>query len=219
MKIVEIVREAFDYKTTRRDLTSAQVRKISAKLFKTIDDKSINHILILSETLLKEREWALFLIAYDWAFRVKGQYTRDTFEIFERWLKTYTMDWLDCDDFCVHAFGELLYQYNDLFDKVVKWTSHDSFVVRRASAVVLIYSINKGHYQDFDIFKISDMLLYDEHYLVQKGYGWMLKKYALFEPERVYNYLLSHKADMPRLSFRYALNKLDTPYKEKLMGK
>ena len=126
---------------------------------------------MLCEELLEEHSWGLGVIAFDWAYRVKAQYTEDTYEIFYCWLKKYVRGWGDCDDFCTHAFGELLRRYKTLFSKVKTWTKDDDFWVRRASAVILIPLILRNDYEGIDPFIISDLLMSDKHDLVQKGYG------------------------------------------------
>lgn len=199
-------------------VTTGKVRAISGALYRKLKDKNIDHVLMLCEQLLDEREWALGIIAYDWAFRVRKQYSEDTFFTFENWLKKYVKGWGDCDDFCTHAFGALLSQNNDLFEHVIKWTEHPDFTVRRAAAVILIYPIKHNKYSKINPYVISDALMTDEHYLVLKGYGWMLKVLSESEPERVYAYLLKNKETMPRLSYRYALEKFDKQLKKQLMG-
>ena len=69
------------------DIKTAQVRSISAQIFKTLEDKDISSVLSLCTQLLEQRDWALGVIAYDWAFRVRKQYSRDTFPVFEWTLK------------------------------------------------------------------------------------------------------------------------------------
>jgi 3-methyladenine DNA glycosylase AlkD len=151
------------------------------------------------------------------AFRVKAQYSVETFSIFERWLKNYVTSWGDCDDFCTHAFGELLSQHNELFVKVLKWTEHPDFFVRRASAVILIYPIKHNKYENINPFLVSDVLMKDNHHLVLKGYGWMLKVLSQYKTNNVYNYLSKNKSIMPRMAFRYALQKFDKESKSQLM--
>lgn len=199
--------------------TTGKVREISASLYKELADTSIDHVFHLCEQLLDERSWALNIIAYDWAYRVRSQYNDSTFSVFEHWLKHYVRDWDDCDDFCTHALGVLISQKNELFKEVMKWTEHPDFWVRRGAAVSLIYSIRKGTYDGLHPLLISDALLNDDHYLVLKGYGWMLKVLSQKEPDKVYRYLLEHKADMPRLSFRYAMEKMGKDMKDTLMDK
>ncbi|MGI1899396.1 DNA alkylation repair protein, partial [Vibrio campbellii] len=136
----------------------------------------------------------------------------------ESWLYQYITDWNDCDDFCTHAFGALIAQDNPLFQRTLSWCKSDNFAVRRAAAVVLIYPINKGLYGGTEPFQIVDLLLEDDHYLVQKGYGWMLKVLAQKEPERVIDYLKCSHSRMPRTAFRYAIEKLDKQTQRELMA-
>jgi 3-methyladenine DNA glycosylase AlkD len=200
-------------------ITTGKVRLISASLFKLIEDKSIDNVLMLCEKLLEERKWELGVIAYDWAYKVKNQYTTNTFFVFEGWLKKYVSGWGDCDDFCTHAFGELISQNNELFTYVLEWTKHQDFWVRRASAVILIYPIKHHKYEGLKPFDIADLMMNDKHDLVLKGYGWMLKILSQIEANNVYDYLNKNKYIMPRVSFRYALEKLDRENKILLMGK
>jgi 3-methyladenine DNA glycosylase AlkD len=198
--------------------TTGKVRKFSSELFQNLDETSIDNVFTLCEQLLSERDYSLGLIAYDWAYRVRKQYNEKTFAVFERWLKEYIRDWKDCDDFCTHAFGELLSQNNELFKYIIEWTKDPSFIVRRAAAVVLIYPIKHNKYDKIEPFLISDALLNDNHYLVLKGYGWMLKVLSQVDKDQVYHYLIKKKTNMPRISFRYSLEKFDKESKMCLMS-
>jgi 3-methyladenine DNA glycosylase AlkD len=198
-------------------IVTGDIRGISSELYKLLEDKSIDNVFTLCEELLDKRERALGVIAYDWAYRVRKQYNEKTFSIFENWLKKYVTGWGDCDDFCTHAFGELLSQNNELFKEVLKWTGDPNFCVRRGAAVVLIPSIKHNKYGRMDPFLISDALMMDEHYLVLKGYGWMLKVLSQTDQGIVYDYLVKNKNIMPRVSFRYALEKFDDKLKAELM--
>lgn len=219
INIVEEARHRIENKTKAEGLTTSKLRKISAELFKVIDDKNVDNIFRLCEELLEQHDWALGVIAYDWAFRVRAQYKDSTFSVFEEWLKKYVTGWGDCDDFCTHAVGELISQNNNLFVDVLKWTKSQNFCMRRAAAVSLIYPIRKKKYKDINPFLVSDALMQDEHDLVRKGYGWMLKVLSQMEPDIVYEYLLKNKNAMPRVSFRYALEKFDEETKSRLMDK
>ncbi len=199
------------------DLRKGDVRKVSSELYKTLEDKSIHNVFALCERLLDERQWPLGILAYDWAYRVKRQYDDETFAVFERWLKEYVTGWQDCDDFCTHAFGELLAQNNELFTHVLEWTGDPNFCVRRASAVVLIHPIRRNRYEEIDPFLISDALMHDSHHLVLQGYGWMLKVLSQVERDSVYGYLVRNKKIMPRTAFRYALEKFDEETRARLM--
>jgi len=219
LDIISEVKQQLGNLTKEDGLTTGTIRAISSRVFKIIKDKDINNVLSLCEELLDEKRWELGVIAYDWAFRMKKQYTDETFYIFERWLKKYVTGWGDCDDFCTHAFGELLSQNNSLFNQVIEWTNHPDFWVRRAAAVILIYPIKKGKFQDIDPFIIADKLMQDSHHLVLKGYGWMLKVLSSIQKDEVYRYLVINKNVMPRVSLRYAIEKFSKDEKVILMEK
>lgn len=217
--IVNIVKKELYEMSAEPVLKTNTIRKISAKIYHSFDDKEINTIFNLCEQLLECHNWELGVIAYDWAFRVRKQYTQKNFLTFESWLLKYVSGWGDCDDFCTHAFAELLIQYPELYERAFIWTSNKEFWVRRASAVILIPAISQGNYVSFDPLKIADALMKDEHDLVKKGFGWMLKIYSIKEKQIVYDYLLKNKEIMPRTAFRYALEKMDKIDREILMDK
>ncbi len=196
---------------------TGDVRELSSKLFSQIEDKSIENVFILCEELLNEHSWTLGVIAFDFAYRVKNHYNESTYDIFYRWLKDYVRGWGDCDDFCTHAFGELLRQNKSLFAKIVTWTDDNDFWVRRASAVILIPSIMKNDYEGIEPFIISDRLMSDSHNLVLKGYGWMLKALSQINPSCVKEYLIKNVKKMPRVAYRYALEKFDKETRNQLM--
>ena len=198
-------------------IKTKDLRKLSANLYRELNDKSKINVFKICEDLLAQYNWAMGLIAYDFAFRVRKQYDDNTFSVFEAWLIKYVRGWGDCDDFCTHAFGELLVQKPEYFQKIILWTNREEFWMRRAAAVILIPSINQNQYSKIEPFLISDQLMKDENDLVRKGYGWMLKVLSIKEPQYVYDYLVNNREIMPRVSFRYAMEKMDREKKEKLM--
>ncbi|WP_045498524.1 DNA alkylation repair protein [Vibrio hyugaensis] len=216
--VTTLTQQLSDIDYPEKRVRTSLVRSISASGFRTLENKAPSVVFEHCEVLLAERDWALSLIAFDWAFRMKPYYDNETFARFESWLYQYITDWNDCDDFCTHALGALIAQDNSLFERTLKWTKSDNFAVRRAAAVSLIYPINKGMYGGTEPFKVANRLLEDEHDLVQKGYGWMLKVLAQKEPNSVIEYLKCNHSRMPRTAFRYAIEKLDKQTKQRLMA-
>jgi 3-methyladenine DNA glycosylase AlkD len=205
--------------TNQEHIITADIRYVSGRLYGALEDRSIDKVLVMCELLLEEHSWPMSVIAFDWAYRKRKEYTRDTFTIFESWLIRYVRGWGDCDDFCTHAFGELIAQFPELMDKVRLWTSREEFWMRRAAAVILIPVIRHGDYKEFQPLDIADTLMNDEHYLVCKGYGWMLKVLSQKDQMLVYEYLWKYRDIMPRISYRYALEKMDHEKKDALMNK
>ena len=200
-----------------KHIKTGDIRKLSAQLFREISDKDIKNVFALCDEFLEEHNWELGVIAFDWAFRMKRNYNEETYQIFYGWLKKYVRGWGDCDDFCTHAFGELLRQNKSLFVKIMAWTDDRDFWVRRASAVILIPSIMKNDYVGIEPFTISDRLMSDAYDLVLKGYGWMLKCLSQINPSSVKEYLIKNCNIMPRVAYRYAIEKFDKETRNELL--
>ena len=148
------------------------------------------------------------VIAFDLAYRVRRQYNQADYAVFQRWLEEYVRGWGDCDDFCTLAFGELICQFPEPSRKTLLWTERREFWLRLAAAVVQNPSIRRGKNMETDPHQEADQLMQDEHALVRQGYGWMLKELSAKEPDLVFTYLRKHRAVMPRVAFRWALEKL-----------
>ena len=75
----------------------------------------------------------------------------------------------------------------------------------------------RDDYDGIEPFVISDRLMNDEHDLVQKGYGWMLKALSQTDRRAVEEYLTVNHTRMPRTAYRYALEKFDRETRDRLM--
>ena len=214
---IEKIRQLEESVPEGKHIVTGDIRRLSAMLYRKIENKSIENVFSLCDELLEQHTWALGVIAYDFAYRVRKQYDENTYGTFYRWLKDYVRGWGDCDDFCTHAFGELVRQRKELFGKILTWTEDEDFWVRRASAVVLIRPIMMGDYDGIEPLEISDRLMSDEHDLVQKGYGWMLKALSQVDMPLVEKYLTGNHEKIPRTAYRYALEKFDKETRDRLM--
>jgi 3-methyladenine DNA glycosylase AlkD len=116
-----------------------------------------------------------------------------------------------------HAFQFVLMKYPENIDRLTKWMMHERFAVRRSAPVILIVPARKALLDIDVILSTCDRVIKDEHYLVQKGYGWLLKESVKMYKENIVEYLEKHVNSMSRTAFRYALEKLPKEEKERLM--
>jgi len=193
-------------------------RKITKKYFPAIQDRPKQKIFILCEKLLESGFMEERGVAFDWAFRLRHQLEKKDFAILESWLKKYVTNWAACDSLCWGALGYFIYKYPEYFPEVKKWAVSKNRWVRRGSAVVLIYSIEKKKSLT-PVFEIADILLFDKDDMVQKGYGWMLKVASNHEPKKVFEYVMRNKKEMPRTALRYAIEKLSPDLRKQAMVK
>ena len=83
-------------------------------------------------------------------------------------------------------------------------------------AIVSTYAfIRKGQLDD--TYVLSDLMMKHPHDLMHKAIGWMLREAGKRDPERLYDYVMNHRADMPRTMLRYAIEKFGPKERSVLM--
>ena len=83
-------------------------------------------------------------------------------------------------------------------------------------AIVSTYAfIRKGQLED--TYALSDLMMQHPHDLMHKAIGWMLREAGKRDANRLYNYVMNHRADMPRTMLRYAIEKFSPAERSILM--
>jgi 3-methyladenine DNA glycosylase AlkD len=197
---------------------SADVRRIAKDNFDLIKVRTKSDIFSLCEALWQSGQMEETFIACEWSHRLNKQYTPEDFRIFERWVRQYLDNWASCDTLCNHTIGDFVQMYPGYLSELKKWALSDNRWVRRASAVSLIIPARHGKFLP-DIFDIAGILLLDKDDMVQKGYGWMLKEASKPYQKEVFDFVVKHKAVMPRTTLRYAIEKMPAELKRRAMEK
>jgi 3-methyladenine DNA glycosylase AlkD len=179
---------------------TAIVRGIAKKYFRDIKDKEKVEIFSLCENLLRSDYSEEAFIASEWAYFLRKEYEPADFQVFEKWVQKYINNWAKCDTLCNHAVGSFIEMYPEYIKNLKDWSRSENRWLRRASAVTLILPARKGMFLD-DVLEISDILLKDRDDLVQK----------------VYDYVMARKAEMPRTALRYAIEKMPAEMRKKAM--
>lgn len=87
---------------------------------------------------------------------------------------------------------------------------------RRTAIVSTWFFIRRGDLDD--TFAIAELLVDDDHDLVQKAVGGWIREAGKRDPGRLLAFLDAHAATMPRTALRYAVEKLDQPTRTHYMG-
>lgn len=188
-------------------IKAPDIHKLSKTSFREIKGLSKAELFALCDELWQSGWHEEAIIACNWAYELRKSYTIDDFDVFEKWIKNTVSNWAMCDTLCNHPVGDLVMMYPELILKLKVFTKSDNRWVRRAAAVSLIIPARRGLFLN-DIIEIANALLTDADDLVQKGYGWMLKAASQAHQQEVFNYVMSHKASMPRTALRYAIEKM-----------
>ncbi len=198
-------------------LKTTIIKKIAGQSFKDVKGLPAKDILTHCNVLLVSHEPYMRSIAFEWAVKIRKEYTRSDFRRFETWLKRYVDNWAACDQLCIGLIGNLLLLYPDLSPRAFLWTRSRNRWLRRAAAVSLIVPVRNGLLLD-EVFETADAMLTDADDMVQKGYGWMLKEAANRFPDEVFAYVMKNKAQMPRTALRYAIEKYPPARRKKAMA-
>jgi len=192
-------------------------RGVAGKYLSQTKNMGLNDRIRLAEKLLRDGVFEEGIVAFEIVWKAKRYYTKDTFRVFERWLDRYVKNWAHCDELSNHLFGYLIEKYPELAARMVPWTKSKNRWKRRSAAVSFILPARKGK-NTKEIFDISEKLMDDKDYMVQKGVGWLLKEESKSNKKKVIDFLMKWKGKTSGLIVSYATEKMPE-IRPKLRGK
>ncbi|MDD3736893.1 MAG: DNA alkylation repair protein [Bacteroidales bacterium] len=229
-KVRRELREASDEKTREQGLRyfreevnlygirSKTVSEIARANYALIRNSGKDEILAICDSLLKSGMMEESFVASMWTEKLAQVFIPADFTILEKWVHNYVTNWASCDTLCNHTVGDFIQKYPEYIAELKKWAKSENRWVKRAAAVSLIIPARRGKFLA-DIFEIADILLLDRDDMVQKGYGWMLKEASKPYQKEVFDYVMHHKAVMPRTALRYAIEKMPPSLRAEAMEK
>ncbi|MCU0459987.1 MAG: DNA alkylation repair protein [Bacteroidales bacterium] len=229
-KVRRELKEASDEKTREQGLRyfreevklygirAKTVSEIAKANYPLIRKAGKDEILAMCDSLWKSDMMEESFVACMWSEKQATAFVPADFSILEKWVHNYVTNWASCDTLCNHTVGDFIQKYPEYIAELKKWARSDNRWVKRASAVSLIIPARKGKFPE-DIFEIADILLPDRDDMVQKGYGWMLKEASKPYQKEVFDYVMDHKAVMPRTALRYAIEKMPPDMRAAAMSK
>ena len=136
-------------------------------------------------------------------------------ELFDLYIKRH--DRIDTWDLVDRSAPYVVGGY--LFDKprkiLYKLARSKKMPERRTAIVSTGFFIRQGDVDD--TFKIGEMLIEDEHDLIHKATGWMLRAAGDVDRKKLLTFLDSYAASMPRTTLRYATEHFDKKQRDKYL--
>jgi 3-methyladenine DNA glycosylase AlkD len=124
-------------------------------------------------------------------------------------------NWDLVDTSAEHIVGPLL-SVPSVRTKVFRLARSKSLWERRIAMLAMFHPIKKG--QADDALQMAERLLHDEHDLMHKAVGWMLREVGRrCELTLLRGFLERHAATMPRTALRYAIEHLSPSERAKWM--
>jgi 3-methyladenine DNA glycosylase AlkD len=194
------------------------VRSINKKYKCSYDDALIVCKNLVSSNV-HEDKFAGFLFLN----RFKTDFNQATIIQFKQYLSDFCDTWAFCDSFCIRVIGPFLGKKKNqqLVEKTINtWSTSKNLWVKRASLVILlkIIMINKEFNSDY-VYELVEKLLEDNEDYIQKGIGWLLKTCSKYNPDLIYDYLMTNKERLPRLILRYSSEKLPNEKRKQILKK
>lgn len=122
----------------------------------------------------------------------------------------FVNNWDLIDTTAEHIVGAYLWDQNrQILDK---WARSCNLWHRRIAMLSTFYFIRRSDFED--TLRLAKVLLHDEHDLIHKAVGWLLREVGKRELRVLLDFLDLHASEMPRTMLRYAIEKL-TPRERK----
>lgn len=208
----------FKEKISCYGVKSGNVSKIAKKYWKEVNGKNKSYIFSLCEELYQSGYCEESFIVSSWMAEYADQFEVHDLETIRYWIDTYVSNWATCDSLCNHAVGDFFEKFPESIPELFGWAKSDNRWMRRAAAVSLIIPAKRGRYLS-EVLTIAGLLLTDSDDMVRKGYGWLLKEASRNNQHEIYQYVLTHKKEMPRTALRYAIELMPPDLKKEAMKK
>ena len=199
-------------------LTMPQVRKI-VKDYQT-SLSSLAEIQVLFDSEYHEiRMSGLIILQYCYKKCSTVNEVNDRKKMYEFYLKNVRNGKINNWDFIDNSAPQLTGAY--LFESkpedrgrsvLVEFSQSRNLWMRRVAVLSTFYHIKQGHFDA--TLELGELLIRDEHHLIHKAVGWMLREIGKNNEKTLIKFLDEHCKKMPRVMLSYATEKLDKSVKK-----
>jgi 3-methyladenine DNA glycosylase AlkD len=189
-------------------LTVPAIRKIASKH----QDLDLTEIAKLMDSKLHESRLCGLVILTNQYKKLKSDKEKKVvLDFYFKQLKLGNINNWDLVDVSAPIIGEYLMSQKDSYELLRKLSKSKSLWERRASIIFTFAFIRKGEVAL--TFDVAELLLEDEHDLIHKAVGWMLREAGKRDVMLLRSFLDANAHVMPRMMLRYSIEKL--PEKER----
>jgi len=153
---------------------------------------------------------ALIILIYKYEHATRQNNSFLQRQIYAFYLKNISAinNWDLVDVTCPQIIGVYLYGQPRATRKLLyRLARSKNLWEKRIAIIATFYFIRKGEFDD--TFAIAEILLHDNHDLIHKAVGWMLREIGKRNQAAEEKFLMRHVKIMPRTMLRYAIERFD----------
>ena len=184
-------------------VTVPQSRKVAAQFA----GLSLNEIKLLASSPIHEHRHCALIILVNQFQKTKDEKARK--QLFDAWMQLlrdgFINNW-DLVDVSGHLIGAWLVGRPDSLGFLQKLARSKKLWERRSSVIFTFAFMRAGSLDES--LEICEQLVDDEHDLIQKAVGWVMREVGKRDIEVLRGFLHAHAATMPRTMLRYAIEKM-----------
>ncbi len=182
------------------------------------DDWTVAEAMAFADLLIADRYLEAKSVGIEVVARYRRDFTPALLPRWRRWLaRNHSANWATTDSICGSLIGPLLATHPALVPHMRAWSRDRNMWVRRASIVGLIRPLHQ-HSRALDlVYEIARRLHGDEHDLIQKAVGWVLREAGKEDAARLERYLRAHGPSIPRTTVRYAIERFPAARRRTLL--
>ncbi|PKK95641.1 MAG: DNA alkylation repair protein [Tenericutes bacterium HGW-Tenericutes-5] len=190
-------------------LNSATIGSFSSKYYKTIEKPEL--VELLRHKIHDFRSIALSIMCKQMDIKPNKHK-----EIVEMYLENldYVNNWDLVDISASKILGRYLYEIND-FDLLYELSKSENLWYKRVS-IVATYHLIKNNLLQVTL-DIVDTLIFEQHDLMHKACGWMLRELGKRDLNLLTDYLETNYMIMPRTMLRYAIEKYPEDIRKRIL--
>jgi len=173
---------------TYKDLTFTEIEKLTKSDF---HEARLCGLVILCNQFKKSKDLATQKKAFDFYMQ----------QVYAGRINNW-----DLVDVSAPTIGQYLVTSKNPMPLLRKLSKSDSLWERRVSMIFTFAFLRAGEFEP--TYEIAERLLNDDHDLIHKAVGWMLREMGKRDPGLLRAFLQEHSSKMPRTALRYAIEKL-----------
>jgi 3-methyladenine DNA glycosylase AlkD len=183
--------------------TVPQTRSV-AKKYQNLELKEVEKL--FNSPFHEARLCAAIILNHQFEKSKQPQDRKKLFEFYLKQVKANHVNNWDLVDVSAPRMGAYLTEVDDPMPLLLKLSKSKSLWERRVSMILTFALIRAGDLEPTII--IAESLLNDEHDLIHKASGWMLRELGKKDVMMLRRFLSEHAHEMSRTMLRYAIEKL-----------